>query len=68
MQSAVDKYKTGETQGDRRPPCGQAGLPVQAVEYREQGRRVAQNWIDTSLTALKTSSEKALVNTAQRGQ
>ncbi|MCF3177073.1 HD domain-containing protein [Streptomyces sioyaensis] len=37
---------------------------VQAVEYREQGCSVVQNWIDTSLASLKTASAQALAEAA----
>lgn len=34
------------------------------MEYREQGYSLTQNWIDTSLASLKTTSAKALADTA----
>lgn len=37
---------------------------IQAVEYREQGCANVQNWIDTSLSALKTASAQALAEAA----
>ncbi|WP_030156046.1 hypothetical protein [Streptomyces sp. NRRL S-244] len=37
---------------------------IQAVEYREQGNVNVQNWIDSSLSALKTTSAKSLAEAA----
>lgn len=37
---------------------------VPAVEYREPGCSVVQNWIDTSLASLKTASAQALAEAA----
>ncbi|MFC9295725.1 HD family hydrolase [Streptomyces sp. NPDC057011] len=37
---------------------------IQAVEYREQGNANVQNWIDSSLGSLKTTSAKALAEAA----
>ncbi|WP_406182224.1 HD family hydrolase [Streptomyces sp. NBC_01006] len=37
---------------------------IQAVEYREQGNMNVQNWIDSSLSALKTTSAKSLAEAA----
>lgn len=37
---------------------------VQAVEYREQGYQNVQNWIDSSLSKLKTASAQALAEAA----
>jgi putative hydrolase of HD superfamily len=37
---------------------------LQAVEYREQGHGNVQNWIDTSLAALKTVSAQELAQAA----
>ncbi|MFD8986099.1 HD family hydrolase [Streptomyces sp. NPDC059564] len=37
---------------------------IQAVEYREQGNVNVQNWIDSSLNALKTTSAKSLAEAA----
>ncbi|OIJ92221.1 HAD family hydrolase [Streptomyces sp. MUSC 14] len=39
---------------------------LQAVEYREQGNRHTQAWIDTSLASLKTASAKWLAEEALR--
>ncbi|MFD4247976.1 HD family hydrolase [Streptomyces sp. NPDC058525] len=37
---------------------------VQAVEYRAQGYSLVQDWIDTSLSSLKTASAQALAEAA----
>lgn len=37
---------------------------MQAVESREQGCSLTQNWIDTSLASLKTPSAQALADAA----
>ncbi|MDP9867048.1 MULTISPECIES: HD domain-containing protein [Streptosporangium] len=39
---------------------------IQAVEYREQGHRTVQPWIDSSLAALQTASAKRLAEEALR--
>ncbi|WP_079173118.1 HD domain-containing protein [Streptomyces monashensis] len=39
---------------------------LQAVEYREQGNRHTQAWVDTSLASLKTASAKRLAEEALR--
>ncbi|GII87790.1 haloacid dehalogenase [Sphaerisporangium siamense] len=39
---------------------------IQAIEYREQGNRNTQPWIDSSLAALKTTSAKRLAEEALR--
>ncbi|MER7045369.1 HD domain-containing protein [Streptomyces jumonjinensis] len=59
VQGALDEYEAGET--SEAVVARDADKPerlVQAVEYREQGYSLTQNWIDTSLASLKTTSAK----------
>ncbi|MFD7886284.1 HD family hydrolase [Streptomyces bauhiniae] len=65
VQSAVDEYEAGETaEAVVARDADKLECLVQAVEYREQGYSLTQNWIDTSLAALKTPSAKALAEAA----
>ncbi|MFJ4866001.1 HD family hydrolase [Streptomyces sp. NPDC088748] len=65
VQSAVDEYEAGETlEAIVARDADKLECLVQAVEYREQGYSLTQNWIDTSLASLKTPSAKALADAA----
>jgi putative hydrolase of HD superfamily len=65
VQSAVDEYEAGETpEAVVARDADKLECLVQAVEYREQGYSLTQNWIDTSLSSLKTPSAKALAEAA----
>ncbi|WP_050508992.1 HD domain-containing protein [Streptomyces rimosus] len=65
VQDAVDEYETGETpEAIVARDADKLECLVQAVEYREQGYTLTQNWIDTSLASLKTPSAKALADAA----
>ncbi|WP_347878309.1 HD domain-containing protein [Streptomyces sp. KS 21] len=65
VQGAVDEYEAGETpEAIVARDADKLECLVQAVEYREQGYSLTQNWIDTSLASRKTPSAKALANAA----
>ncbi|MFH8753307.1 HD family hydrolase [Streptomyces rimosus] len=65
VQGAVDEYEAGETpEAIVARDADKLECLVQAVEYREQGYSLTQNWIDTSLASLKTTSAKALAEAA----
>ncbi|MGV2919356.1 HD domain-containing protein [Streptomyces alfalfae] len=65
VQSAVDEYEAGETpEAIVARDADKLECLVQAVEYREQGYSLTQNWIDTSFAALKTPSARALADAA----
>ncbi|MFJ4866211.1 HD family hydrolase [Streptomyces sp. NPDC088748] len=68
VQSAVDEYEAGETpEAVVARDADKLECLFQAVEYREQGYALTQNWIDTSLSSLKTPSAKALADAALSG-
>ncbi len=65
VQGAVDEYEAAETpEAIVARDADKLECLVQAVEYREQGYSLTQNWIDTSLASLKTPSAKALADAA----
>jgi putative hydrolases of HD superfamily len=65
VQNAVDEYEARETpEAIIARDADKLECLVQAVEYREQGYSLTQNWIDTSLASLKTPSAKALADAA----
>ncbi|MFD3549801.1 HD family hydrolase [Streptomyces sp. NPDC058655] len=65
VQSAVDEYEDGTTpEAIAARDADKLECLIQAVEYREQGYALTQNWIDTSLASLKTDSAKALADAA----
>lgn len=65
VQDAVDEYEAGETpEAIIARDADKLECLVQAVEYREQGYSLTQNWIDTSLASLNTPSAKVLAEAA----
>ncbi|GAB2905438.1 hypothetical protein [Streptomyces mayteni] len=56
-------YELGLLKRHKRTGWLIAGVP-EAIEYREQGNRQTQPWIDTSLAALTTVSAKQLAHDA----
>ncbi|MGW7578288.1 HD domain-containing protein [Streptomyces sp. NPDC054765] len=65
VQRVVDEYENGDsTEVVVAHDADKLECLVQAVEYREQGCSIVQNWIDTSLASLKTASAQALAEAA----
>ena len=65
VQGAVDEYEARETvEAVVARDADKLECLVQAVEYREQGYSLTQEWIDTSLGALTTTSAKTLAEAA----
>ncbi len=68
MQAAVDEYEARETlEAQVARDADKLECLFQAVEYREQGYSLTQNWIDTSLASLTTTSAKSLPEAALNG-
>lgn len=60
VQNAVEEYEAGETpEAIVARDADKLECLIQAVEYREQGYSLTQNWIDTSPSSLKTPSAAA---------
>ncbi|MFJ9343804.1 HD family hydrolase [Streptomyces sp. NPDC101733] len=65
VQAAVDEYEDATTpEAIVARDADKLECLVQAIEYREQGYSLTQNWIDTSLASLKTESAKTLAEAA----
>ncbi|MFI1160598.1 HD family hydrolase [Streptomyces sioyaensis] len=65
VQRVVDEYENGDSlEVVVAHDADKLECLVQAVEYREQGCSIVQNWIDTSLASLKTASAQALAEAA----
>ncbi|MDT3395491.1 HD domain-containing protein [Streptomyces sp. B1866] len=65
VQQVVEEYENGSSQEVVvAHDADKLECLIQAVEYREQGCANVQNWIDTSLASLKTSSAQALAEAA----
>ncbi|MDT0459978.1 HD domain-containing protein [Streptomyces sp. DSM 41527] len=65
VQRIVDEYENGDgIEVVVAHDADKLECVVQAVEYREQGCSIVQNWIDTSLASLKTASAQALAEAA----
>ncbi|MFF8369283.1 HD family hydrolase [Streptomyces lydicus] len=65
VQRIVDEYENGDAlEVVVAHDADKLECLVQAVEYREQGCSIVQNWIDTSLDSLKTASAQALAEAA----
>lgn len=65
VQRIVDEYENGDAiEVVVAHDADKLECLVQAVEYREQGCSIVQNWIDTSLASLKTASAQALAEAA----
>ncbi|MFC5800870.1 HD domain-containing protein [Streptomyces formicae] len=61
VQRVVDEYENGDSlEVICAHDADKLECLVQAVEYREQGCSNVQNWIDSSLSKLKTASAQAL--------
>ncbi|SEF04232.1 HD domain-containing protein [Streptomyces sp. 3213] len=59
VQRAVDEYEAGETpEAIVAHDADKLECLVQAVEYREQGYSLTQNWIETSLAELRRSRRR----------
>ncbi|MFE5592308.1 HD family hydrolase [Streptomyces sp. NPDC056549] len=68
VQAAVDEYEARETlEAKVARDADKLECLFQAVEYREQGYTLTQNWIDTSLASLTTTSAKVLADAALTG-
>ncbi|WP_442785677.1 HD domain-containing protein [Actinacidiphila sp. DG2A-62] len=65
INRVVEEYETGDSlEVIVAHDADKLECLLQAVEYREQGHSNVQNWIDTSLAALKTASAHQLANAA----
>ncbi|MCX4635037.1 HD domain-containing protein [Streptomyces platensis] len=65
VQRVVEEYENGDSlEVVVAHDADKLECLVQAVEYREQGCSIVQNWIDTSLASLKTASAQALAEAA----
>ncbi|GLV80427.1 haloacid dehalogenase [Streptomyces lavendulae subsp. lavendulae] len=65
IQAVVDEYENGtDPEVVIAHDADKLECLIQAVEYREQGNTNVQNWIDSSLSALKTTSAKSLAEAA----
>ncbi|ABP54072.1 HD domain-containing protein [Salinispora tropica] len=68
ITSAVAEYETGDTlEAIVAHDADKLECLVQAVEYRHQGIDNVQRWIDSSRTALKTTSAHRLAEAALNG-
>lgn len=69
ITAAVAEYEAGETpEAIVARDADKLECLVQAVEYRHQGIRNVQRWIDSSRAALKTTSAHRLADAALNGQ
>ncbi|GIM85136.1 HD domain-containing protein [Salinispora arenicola] len=69
ITAAVTEYEAGETpEAIVARDADKLECLVQAVEYRHQGINNVQRWIDSSRTALKTTSAHRLADAALNGQ
>ncbi|RIV39764.1 HD domain-containing protein [Micromonospora radicis] len=69
INAAVAEYEAGETpEAIVARDADKLECLVQAVEYRHQGIDNVQRWIDSSRSALKTSSAHRLADAALAGQ
>ncbi|MFJ9794508.1 HD family hydrolase [Streptomyces sp. NPDC101145] len=65
VQRIVAQYEAGDTpEAVVAKDADKLECLVQAVEYRAQGNTLVQDWIDTSMNALKTGSARALAEAA----
>jgi putative hydrolases of HD superfamily len=65
VRRVVDEYENGDSlEVIVAHDADKLECLVQAVEYREQGHQNVQNWIDTSMSKLKTASAQALAEAA----
>ncbi|MEW2472237.1 HD domain-containing protein [Micromonospora gifhornensis] len=69
INAAVAEYEAGETpEAIVARDADKLECLIQAVEYRHQGIDNVQRWIDSSRTALKTTSAHRLADAALTGQ
>ncbi|WP_024759940.1 HD domain-containing protein [Streptomyces exfoliatus] len=65
VQRVVDEYEANDSpEAIVAKDADRLECLVQAVEYRAQGNTLVQDWIDTSLSSLKTASAQALAEAA----
>lgn len=65
VRELVAEFEAGETtEAQAARDADKLECLVQALEYRAQGNGDTQDWIDTSLSALRTASAKRLAETA----
>ncbi|MGW1281219.1 HD domain-containing protein [Streptomyces tsukubensis] len=65
VQEVVREYEANETpEAMVAKDADKLECLVQAVEYRSQGNTLVQDWIDSSLSSLKTISARALAEAA----